>query len=64
MLPKLIIVYLYTVISSSSIAAANKEVKQADKPEKKSKRGAYEHLTPVDATYDGLYSVGAHQADY
>ena len=64
MLPKLMVIYLYTVIPSSSIAAANKEVKQADRPEKNSKHGAYEHLTLVDATYDGLYSVGAHQADY
>ena len=46
---------------SSSIAAGNKEVKQADKPEKNSMRGAYEHLTPVDATYNGLYGVGAHR---
>ena len=60
---------LSTVMPSSSIAAANKEVKQildkaeSDKPEKNSKRGVYEHLTPVDvvATNDGLYSVGAHQ---
>ena len=65
------VVYISTVMPSSSIAAANKEVKQvldkADKPEKNSKRGAYEHFTPVDviiATNDGLYSVGAHQADY
>ena len=59
-----------TVMPSSSIAAANKEeVKQvldkADKPEKNSKCGAYEHFIPMDivATNDGLYSVGAHQAD-
>ena len=50
---------------SSSIAAANKEVKQVldktDKPEKNSKRGVYEHFILVDvvATNDGLYSVGA-----
>ena len=38
---------------------------KADKPEKKSKRGVYEHFIPMDvvATNDGLYSVGAHQAD-
>ena len=40
------------VMPSSSIAAANKEVKQVldktDKPKKNSKRGAYEHFIPVD----------------
>ena len=55
---------------SSSIAPANKEVKQvldkADKPEKISRYGAYEHFTPVDvvAMNGDVYSVGAHQADY
>ena len=38
---------------------------KADKHEKNSKRGVYEHFIPMDvvATNDGLYSVGAHQAD-
>ena len=39
---------------------------KADKPEKNLKRGVYEHFILMDvvATNDGLYSVGAHQADY
>ena len=51
---------LSTVMPSSSIAAANKEVKQVldktDKPKKNSKRGAYEHFIPVDmvATNDPI----------
>ena len=49
---------------SSIIVVANKKVKQADKPEINSKRGVYEHFTPVDVTYGGLYSVGDHQTDY
>ena len=43
---------LSTVMPSSSIAAANKEVKQVldktDKPKKNSKRGVYERFIPVD----------------
>ena len=64
------VVYLQYAIFQYCCHHGNKEVKQvldkADKPEKNSKRGAYEHFTPVDvvATNDGFYSVGAHQADY
>ena len=44
--------HLSTIVLSSSIAAANKEVEQvldkADKPEGNSKRGAYKHFTPEE----------------
>ena len=52
---------LSTVVPSSSIAAANKEVKQVldktDKPE--SKRGAYEHFTPEEKA-----QIGKRAAEY
>jgi hypothetical protein len=54
---------LSTVVPSSSIAAANKEVKQvldkADKPEGNLKRGAYEYFTPEEKA-----QIGKRAAEY
>ena len=55
------IIYRYTrawLRGYTSIATANKELTNP-----KRIRSVERMNTPVDATHDGLYSVGAHQKD-
>ena len=74
-LPKLIVVYIFSLASgardyrlstvmpgpgyeATSITTANKELINPKRIQSVERMN-----TPVDATHDGLYSVGAHQED-